>query len=187
MFAIETTSRVKFIFTKEEASKILLIANFSLRYTCHRTKIFKYPVFLPFGRNFFEQRNANENIISHFWLNLKRASFRPGLSSRNKNFMLCFSFDKVTCHVTSRSLKNSSPLTLCYHENAVCTLFAQKNLLEICRQEQFYGATWINGNPYYHTKLLCTSNLKLYPKVIVTSVRMVKSMSFRSNFFKCLL
>ena len=187
MFAIETTSRVKFIFMKEEASKILLIANFSLRYTCHRTKIFKYPVFLLFGRNFFEQRNANENIISHFWLNLKK-SF---LQAR------CF-FKKQKFHVVFFFWQSNMARHLAFFEELIATdlmlprkrcvyAFRTKNLLEICRQEQFYGATWINGNPYYHTKLLSTSNLKLYPKVIVTSVRMVKSMSFRSNFFKCLL
>lgn len=62
MFAIETTSRVKFIFMNRKATKILLLANFSLHDTCHRTEIFKRPVFLPFGRTFFEQRNTNKNI-----------------------------------------------------------------------------------------------------------------------------
>ena len=106
MFAIETTSRVKFIFMNRKATKILLLANFSLHDTCHRTEIFKRPVFLPFGRTFFEKRNTNKNItfLTEPLKSLQvfpqgRSFLRAGLSSRNKNFMLCFPFDKITWHV----------------------------------------------------------------------------------------
>ena len=65
----------------------------------------------------------------------------------------------------------------------MCTLFAEENFPQICRQEHFFGATWINCNPHYHTKLLSTSNLKLYPKVTCTSVRIVR-LEFLSAYYR---
>ena len=109
MFAIETTSRVKFIFMNRKATKILLLANFSLHDTCHRTEIFKRPVFLPFGRTFFEQRNTNKNI-TFLTEPLKSLQVFPQgrsfLKKQKFHVMLSFWQNNMARHFILRSLKN---------------------------------------------------------------------------------